>query len=61
MQVKNNREQFVDVRVVTIKIDEETEFRVRVDNQNHLIITKVNDDDSRINVHPLCSNQIELS
>lgn len=60
MEVKNNREKFVDVKRIEIKIDEETKFRVTVTNENRLIITKVNDDDNRINLHPVVSNQVEI-
>jgi len=60
MQVKNNREKFVDVKRIEIKVDEETKFRVTVTNENRLIITKVNDDDNRINLHPVVSNQVEI-
>lgn len=60
MQVKNNREQFVEVDKVEIKINEETKFRIRVTNDNRLIITKVNDNDNRINLHPVVSNQVEV-
>lgn len=60
MQVKNNREQFVDVNNIEIKIDEETKYRVTVTNENRLIVTKVNDDDNRINLHPVVSNQVEI-
>jgi hypothetical protein len=60
MQVKNNREEFVEVKRIEVKIDEETKFRRTVTEENRMIVTKVNDDDNRINLHPVVSNQVEI-
>lgn len=60
MKIKNNRENFIEVKNITIQLTEETSLRMTVTNKNRLVITKVNDDDNSILVKPCVSNQLEI-
>ena len=49
----------IEIVRMTIFIGE-TEFRISEDNQGNLVINKFAIEDSGINVHPSCSNEIKI-
>ena len=59
--------EYIDTRNGDIKetnylrlVNGDSQFRVELDNQNRLVITKVDFDDDTINIQPMVRNQIAI-